>query len=301
MMLGLNFFGHSNSSKPQYTDIGDIIKLEVKNGIYDEIKIDNKIISNDKTKEAWGISTILLSKFENNLNGGNVDFTGLSISKLRLKRRKLEDLNGWWSIAEVPYKDENQFSFEFFDNFNESDQQYEYALVPILDNGTEGNYITNTVLSEFDGAFIVDKNYNFKLYYNLEYGNIQRIRPNSKYEPIGSKYPIIVSNGNINYEQGSIRALILTDDVVDNGATLDSKTELKSRQALLKFLTNSKPKILKDSIGNIRCVMIQGNPTLETNNDIKALANVNFNWCEIADANDKIDLYNAGLLGGEAV
>jgi hypothetical protein len=28
---------------------------------------------------------------------------------------------------------------------------------------------------------------------------------------------------------------------------------------------------------------------------------VNFNWCEIADANDKIDLYNAGLLGGEAV
>lgn len=300
MFIGYNFLSDEDSLSPTMTNIGEISKVKVQNGLFDELKIDN---DNDNTyssnKESWLYKTVLLAKFEEDLSAGNINFADMTVTKLRLRRRKIEDLSDWWTITEVPYNNESQLSFELFDYMNESNQEYEYALVPVTEGGTEGNYITNQILSEFESSFLLDKEKSYKLFYDLEYSRTERISPSAKLEPIGSKYPIIVKNSELNYEQGSLKALTLSSETENNYGEINRKQEVKHRKALLDFLTNGKAKILKDSNGNIWCVSIVDTPSIEYKNELnQALASTSFNWCEIGDIEDKNDMYNLGLIEG---
>lgn len=113
--------------------------------------------------------------------------------------------------------------YQLTDKYVCSGEQYEYAVVPVTGE-IEGKQITTEIDCEFDGLYLIDNNNEIKLLYNLEIENIQNIIPNNIFEPLGSQYPIVYYNGTLNYRRGSIRALLLPDEDVNN-STLDIKNE----------------------------------------------------------------------------
>ena len=163
-------------------------------------------------------------------------------------------------------------------------------------NDTELNYITNKIYSQFNGVFIADINNIFKYYAGVEYGDSIRVNPTAVFEPIGSKYPIVVSNGLTNYESGSVSGRVILDQDLYN-STIDRFSELTYRNELVNFLTNKRAKVLKDWNGNIYLMIVMGNPVIKFDNNLgMGLADVGFEWTEIGDVNNKNDLYRTGMI-----
>lgn len=296
MFIGLDLLADEEALTPTYNSVNDVNKIIIKSAIYDEINIKERTdMPFDTNKTEWQYDNYLLAKFENNLNGGNVDFTGLTVAKLAIKRRKSEEFD-WQTIKILDY-DKNTIDYEFYDKYVEANQEYEYTIVPVTDGNVEGNYINiDKIVPEFEGAFLVDKNNLFKLLLNLEYNNTERVQLNEVYQPIGSKYPIIVSNGDINYEKGSLSALVLSNETLNDSSNIDKRQEKLLRKNLLNLLTNKKPMMLKDGNGNIGVISILGNPQINYLNNLgQSLANISFEWVEVADANDVNSLTINGL------
>lgn len=118
------------------------------------------------------------------------------------------------------------------------------------------------------------------------------------YTPFGSRYPVVVSNGLINYQTGSINGYILSDDKADLELTSDARKKLIARRnQLVKFLTNKKPKIIKDWNGQAWLCIITGNPsTSYISNTAMGLMRISADWTEVGDVNNQEDLYANGLL-----
>ena len=107
------------------------------------------------------------------------------------------------------------------------------------------NYITNEIYSEFNGIFLCDVNTIYKFYIESDYGTFTRNNKATVFEPIGRKYPVVVSNALINYTTGSLSGTIISDDSLF-AQFIDRIKEKEYRDALLDFLVNKKAKILKD-------------------------------------------------------
>ena len=152
MIIGYNFLSDEDSLTPSYINIGNIYKIIVSNAIYDEINIidDGQYIFNIN-KSNWDYNNILLCVFQNNLNGGNVDFTDKTVSFLKIKRRKIEEFD-WQDLHSFVY-DKNAIDYEFYDKYVESGQEYEYTILPVTSDGTEGDLINiKNITSLFDGV-----------------------------------------------------------------------------------------------------------------------------------------------------
>ena len=182
-----------------------------------------------------------------------------------------------------------------FVDYTASDEQgYEYALVPVV-GGVEGNYLTISVTSQFDGVFITDGTDIYKFYGDVSYGNFQQVQKVNAHEPFGRKYPVIVSNGATNYLSGSMSGMILAGDYLRTGQ-IDRRAIANERNTLLKFLTNKKPKILKDWNGNMWMVAIIDNPSVTYyDGSGMGLMSVSTTFMEIGDANNVNDLASHGF------
>lgn len=294
MLIGYNFASDGDSLNPHMVDVGKIKRVNLFQGVFDELMVDNgNNFTYDTTKQEWRYESVLLARFQGNLNAGNVDFTNMTVADIVVKKRKMDDLTGWQRVAKTPYDKNNIKTYEFYDDLSESFQEYEYAFVPVTSQGIEGDYIKETVFSEFEDMFMIDKDNKYKLRYNINYGSSERVTENALFQPLGSKYPIVVSNGMTNYEQGSVDTLVLSDKSL---LKLHPKEETKYRKQLVDFLTNNKPKILKNGNGDFYMIKVIGNPQINKLNELSgALANVSFSWVEISNI-DENSLLRNGLL-----
>lgn len=200
----------------------------------------------------------------------------------------------------------------------------------------EGGYTRSaTVDSFFDGVFITDGIGTQRLkagvgYESMEYNQAVGVHPT-----IGGKYPIVVMNSNTGYHSGALSAQVLPERfytrtgeaVTPSYAYILTSTfgrlctqsgdplvaELKvqdvlnrmdmveQRKILEKFLTNKRPKVIKDWNGNIWLVMFVDNIDTSFDNSWgMGMATITGNWVEVGDPNDENDLYDMGLikLGG---
>lgn len=295
MIIGYNFLSDEDSINPMYLDIGNIKKIKLTNALIDEFSLLTGIQNTTSIKSEWSAYNLLLAKFQGNLNAGNVDFTNLTVATLKIKRRNIEELNNWYTLKQLNYV-ANQ-SDEYFDNLNVYGQEYEYAIVPTTSSDIEGEYITNSILSEFNSAFICEKDVSYKLLYDMNYDDTTRIKPVAVFQPIGNKFPITVRNGLINYDQGGLKALVLSQETEDSYSEINRIKEVSHRKTILDFLTNGNTKILKDFNGNAWMIQISDNPQVSYVNDLsQALANINIKWVEIGDITSKNDLYYENLI-----
>lgn len=295
-VLGYNFCSDGNSLDPVPTSVDEITSTQLSNGIFDHWYLDSDTSEPYPTTipNQWDYTTIMDADFNGNVAAGNVDFTLASITGFKIKRRAVGTFD-WITLAELPVNTLNDLNLSFNDNLNSNYINYEYALVPVL-NEIEGDYITNEVLSQFDGVFICDLDTVYKFYAGVEYGSGSRVQKVGVFEPMGRSTPIVVSNALINYEAGNVKGTVLSNDYFITG-NYQPLSLVQERKQLLDFLTNKKAKILKDWAGNSWLMVVIDTPSINYKSGSgMILADVGFNYVTLGDPNNQNDLYNSGIV-----
>lgn len=294
--LGYNFCRDGNALDPTPTDINNINYTRVQNGIFDHFNVskNTEFDYSSIIPIKWDTNTIMDANFEGNISAGNVAVIAANVTSVRVKRR-VKGTFEWTTIREIPIAKPEDLSFVIADNLNAYNVEYEYAWVPMT-NDVEGNYIIESILSQFQGVFICDVNNIFKLQAGVEYNNNDANQQVGVFQPYNRKYPVIVSNSLINYQTGTISSWVLPEGFED-GKPLDRFEITKEKEAILKFLMNKKPKIIKDTNGNNWLVYFTGNPSMSYDNNYgQGMVKVNAEWTEVGNPNDKTDLYENGLI-----
>lgn len=243
--VGYNFFADVNALDSAPSSVDNITSTRLTNAIFDHFNITRKtdIPFSTTIPVDWDYDTILNADFNDSINAGNIDFVIEQISAIKIKRRVKGSFN-WLTLKTMPVNNVEDLTFVFNDFLNGYGVEYEYALVPVL-NDIEGNYIINSIFSKFNGVFIGDAQQTFKFLYDVEYGTNARNQQVGTFQPLGKQYPVIVANGLLSYESGSVSATILNDDYEDTGI-IDPVAIVQKKTIIKDYLTNKKAKLLKD-------------------------------------------------------
>ena len=237
---------------------------------------------------------------------GNIELAyHIPITNLLVKRQDVDDISGnWLTLYSQPITQASDMDFTFVDFLNQYGKTYKYALVPLLTQTqsgveveVEGGYtVSDEVQSIFDGVFISDSTGSQKCKANVGYGNVNMNQSVGSITPIGSQYPIIVTNSNNRYHNGSISGMIVPDDYYYNG-NLSRIDMVNKRNELEQFLTNKRAKIIKDWNSNIWLVMIMDNIDCSFDNNYgMGIVTFNANWLEVGDPTNQEDLQATGLV-----
>ena len=228
-----------------------------------------------------------------------------SITNILVKRQDVADVSGaWLTLYSQPITQASDMNFTFIDFLNQYGKTYKYALVPLLTQTqsgveveVEGGYtVSDEVQSIFDGVFIADSTGSQKCKANVGYGNVDMNQVVGSITPIGAKYPIVITNSQNQYHNGSISGTIVPDDYYFNG-NLSRIDMVNKRDELEQFLTNKRAKIIKDWNGNIWLVMIMDNVSCTFNNSYgMGIVNFSTSWVEVGDPTNQQDLQATGLI-----
>ena len=296
VICGYDFCADGNSLNPAPILVDSLKNTTLRNGVFDQFyatrDVDSPYSSEQPT--AWEYLTVMDANFNGDIEAGNLAASLDSIEGFKIKRRKVNEFD-WVTLTYIPKEESLDLSFVFQDNLAQSEVEYEYAFVPIV-GGIEGNYVSNTLKTKFDGVFICDADTIYRFYSGVSYGTQTKVQKIGVFEPFGKKYPVVVSNGVLGYNTGSLRGDIINPDFYRTKA-LDRIAMVKQKNELLEFLTNKRAKVIKDWNGNIWLCFITNSPTVGYNDNFSmGLGSIDATWTEIGDANNHRDLYNAGMV-----
>lgn len=292
---GYSFCGGKDCLNPFPTNANNIKSTRIQNAIFDHIDITKNIRLNYTTElPKWDFDTILDCDFEDGTGAGNVEFALSQLTSIKIKRRKKGDFE-WITIQEIPINSRADLNSIRRDYFVPSYEEFEYAIVPIL-NGVEGQYIIGSINTEFNGVFISDITQTFKLDKNVSYNSRSSVQSVGQITPLGRRYPVVIKNGNANYEIGSISGTLL-GKTYDSTHEIDRKGIVDQVDEFVNFLKNGKPKIIKDWNGNIWLSMFTSNVTVSYNNNYgMGIASTSFEWTEQGKYDNEDDLYDNGFI-----
>lgn len=293
MFVNRGFCAAHNSLDITSTNVANINLIILQNAIFDEIHITKNVaFENDNTiTTEWNHDTILHAFFENNLNGGNFEYTAEQVSSIRIKRRR-KNTYQWITIFEIPIETYEDFIFERFDRFARNNVEYEYSFVPVTNN-IEGNINANSIISKFEGVFIMEKEEAFGAILEALVSNIQKNKPTSVVTTLGSKFPYVVSNGEADYYSGSVTAAFIEYDEIK--CQWKYAAGFEYRDKLMTFLDNKKPKFLKSDDGRAWIIKVISSPAEATNGDPDYISTT-FNFVQIGDVESSNDLYDNNLI-----
>lgn len=294
IFLGYDFLRDKYCWQPTPTDFTNINNIRIENGIYDHMNI-TKDVDFDYTTELpgkWNLQTQFDADFNGTITAGNVDYILAQISSIKVKRR-VKGTFDWMTLFTVPINKVSDVDFVRYDYIAKNNETYEYAIVPVIGN-TEGEYSINSVKSEFYGIFITDNKSSYKFLEGASYSGNERSNQTGIFEPYGSKYPVVIKNGALSYDKGTLTGTVITFDA---NQELDREGTIERLKAIENFLTEPTGKILKDFNGNIWLVSITDNIPVTYYSEVgMGFAQVSFNWNEIGNATDSGDLYYNNLI-----
>lgn len=299
--IGYNFLGDGGALNNAPSNVDNITSTRVTSAIFDHLNVtrDTSVEYTGVVPSEWTYDTILDADFNGNIDAGNVDFIAEQVSAIEIKRRIRGEFN-WITLHTIPINSVEDLDFSFNDMLNQYGVEYEYAIVPIIED-IEGEYIINSIFSQFNGVFIGDAENIYKLLYEVQYDNTQMNQQVGIFQVLGNKYPIYVANGELSYESGSVTATIMNDDY-ETTRVIDYQAIRQKRDALNRFLTDHRPKILKDWRGNIWLCVINSNiNTTYKQSSGMGIPVMNFNWTQIGDANSQTDLESNGIISAAGV
>lgn len=291
-LLGYSLYEGADSLTPLPPKQLNGTNVKLENGAFDELAFSTNIVRfGQPIVNTWESDTILHAKFDNNLRGGNLAYRADTVSMVRVKRREQGESMGWVTIKEVPITKIEDFTFTYIDKYARARTNYEYAVVPVINN-IEMEYTIGTVYSVFDGIIICDKENSFQTIADESIPSITKRNPSSTAETLDGKYPYVFFNGNTNYETGSVQGLFVEIDW--DRKVFKTASSFKYRDRLMAFLTNHKPKILKCFDGRIWMIDVTSDPTATVQNHPDQIL-TSFNFTEIGDVNSTSDMYYNGL------
>ena len=242
----------------------------------------------NSTLPSWDVNTIFWASFQGNLLAGNILIPIDSITSMRIKVREYGETL-WKTIYEYEINSEEDFNFaKTYYYLKGNKTKYEFAIVPVLNN-TEANYITNTVVSDFDGCYLCTRAKQYHAFINLSL----EVTTNKNKEfitTLGRKKPFAISNGLSHYDTLSVS----TSFVPLNGCELDFENSAQYRREVDKFLTETSAMILKDNQGR-RWIVSAGMPITQSVDGCLDNVIYNINFTEVGDAESTMDLFNTGL------
>lgn len=288
MFMGYFASGSIKSVSYTPTNINDITYLEIQNGIYDELfGSDNANIIIDESSKKWDFDTRFYAKFQNNLMAGNVDYAASMVSAIRIKRRKNNE-HQWLTLFSIPINTNEDFNFELADRYAQSGQDYYYAMVPVIEQA-EGNINKNSIHSEFNNYFILDKDISYPILFNTKL-NVDINKNIGIINTLGRKYPFIISNGLSQYRSGTLEFSLAPF----TNCEIDLENGYSYRTQFEEWIFNGKPKILKDWTGKIFMMDITGNMPIDYS--YYNLPSYKIQFTEIGDALNTDDLYYNGFI-----
>lgn len=290
ILLSGMFCGDNHSFDYTPTNVPNIKSIKIGNGVFDEIFAtrSTSIPLTEKSKE-WTFDTILYALFKDNLFAGNVEFTSDSVSAMRIKRRK-KGTYTWDTFFEIAISTNEDFNFERLDRYARANTKYEYSLIPVI-NGVEGNLNINEIETKFDGFYFIEKDVIYRALLNTEL-HTERNHNGKTVTTLDRKYPFHITNGNSNYTSGQLQATFI-DKLLDN--SYDVQNGWKYREQVNDFLTNGKPKILKDDEGRMWMVgIVDSIPENAQGHYQHIISNISF--VEIGDSESVEDLYDNNFI-----
>lgn len=242
-IIGLDAFG-INAFKSYSPPVRNIKYVEMKNAIYDEVHIREKTdgVDTSAMKEDWQIDTILIARFLGDLEAGNINNSGIQIEKFAIKRRKVNEING----ITLGYKDfvnNNQFVFE---DFTQPNDEFIYSIVPVGENGLEGQENSITVTSDFVGFHVVDRQSNEVLTFDKFIGSEGSIDTTLNQGRVQidtlSRFPSFFYTDQ-EYHTFQLRATFLPEEWQSSGQQYEN--------ILNQFVRSHKPFLVKGGSGEI--------------------------------------------------
>lgn len=294
-ILGFNFLFDSYAIDPRPTNVEPLVSASVRNGIFDEINISadvDKQTIDTTIPSVFDKYDILLCDFNGNIDSKQLESYDFNL--IRIKRRESGTFN-WITLFEVNINDLKDINFTRYDKYARNNTVYEYAFVPVS-GGVEGNYSIISVESKFYKIYLCDESNIYSLDAGIAFGSISKSNKTNIFEPLMGKYPIVVSNAELNYKSGTLSGTIITPREEET-KIWDLNQNIKLQNDVLNFLINKKAKIYKDWMGNSYLILIVEDVSLTPNNSINGrLADVAFSFVEIGDAENQEDLYENGLI-----
>ena len=296
MIVGFSSFGDYIYEDIMYHD--GYNKLEITSGLLDHLYVDGNTdtVIEDKPVE-WGYTTILNADFKNSLEAGSVKAGGVKIEKIRFQKRSEDELE-WQDIGELMYNSGTML-YEMIDKYIAKGETYKYSLIPVTPNIYGGRVESATIVADFDGVFISDKDYNYSLLYDIEVGQIIHNTSSALFEPQYSRFPKII-HSSLNYISFPVTATFVTAETVDltnSGRGTDVRSERLGKDSLLKFMTNGKPKVYRDKDGLLKLVSVVGKPEEIPFNTIAGISKLSFQMVEIGHIDSETLKANDMLVG----
>lgn len=297
LIIALDAFGDETAPFDTVIPTSTITSLDISDMIIDEVYMEEATDNFNITRQEWGFFTVLLAKFQNSLEAGNITNAGVPIENIVFRRRLSTELE-YINLTTFSFNSEMTM-YEFIDNLVQATAEYEYTIAPLTSGVLGQNLISESIVCNFNSTFISDRTNSFQLIYNLEYADIAYNIPSATLQSF-TKYPFVIYSGQTDYRSGQIQALILSDTSVDN-VQIDPRAERINRDNLLQFLNNKRPKILKDHGGRFYLVSLSNIFESPDNRFNQSISNATFSWTEVGDANDQDDLINNGLIELEGI
>lgn len=290
MFLGNTFASSNKSLVSSPVEAKNIEKLTVRFAIFGEVYASNDVISlndfNGVTPSDWEFDTKLHALFQGDLHGGNVNFSTDVVESIRIKKRTKGELI-FKTIYEKPINTNEDFGINLLD-YLEPVGTIEYAYVPIISGG-EGDYIISKVESNFDSYFICERDIAYPMVLDTTFKK-QLNHLVGVVELPNRLKPVVIKGGITNYISGDIECTFIENR--DCEWLINDSWEYRNQ--IYQFLTNGKPKILKDFEGNTWMIAVTSGVTEDSDHyqHIKS----KFSVVECGETSSVGDLYDNGFI-----
>ena len=217
------------------------------------------------------------------------------VSALRLKRRQAQ-ATSWITLKEISVKNPEDFKIEYIDTCVPSGVEQIYAIVPVDPNGQETyTYITkSTGIFKWNGVFVSMGTDIMKFFSRIQYNSLTKNR--GTFNPLASKYPVVVQNGSTSYLSGALSALVLGEDW-DGTKPINRLSVVAQLTKIHEWLDKGDPVVLKDWNGWILiCRPTSGDTVSFNSNYGNGVATASFNFVEQGKYDNQKDLYEAGII-----
>lgn len=250
----------------------------------------------------WNEDTVLYAKFSTSgsLSAGSFDFNDSNIDYLNVKRRFSDDYGFQTVYSHQIIKDEEgkdiegAYSFSFDDTSVRNNASYQYSIYPVV-NGIEQVYSeASSITTDWDGLFIICKDDLYNAIMEVSVSST-RNKPTSIVQPINRKYPVVVTNGNCDYNTVDISALFVEFD--SETCTFNFNEANQYREALYDCLHDSNAKLVKYEDGRMWLCSISGESITEDRSEHPDKVVTTVQFTEIGDCDDLEVLKTYGLSG----
>lgn len=159
--------------------------------------------------------------------------TDLFTGNIMIRRTSSESNFTVWEDIHLIKANQQMLEFTWYDNTVKSGVWYNYCIQEISGIGQRSVIVKlkRPVMIELDHIYIVGKEKQLKVKFNPNVSSYQRTISESKTDTIGSKYPYVKRNGNMNYRQFGLSGTI--SHFMDQDGLLISRNEMYPSKEIL--------------------------------------------------------------------